>query len=214
MLSLALLLLSSVRASAGPATRPTTQPDGGGRSLFDGKTLGNWKVSDYAGHGEVTVEDGTIVLSNGERLTGIAWDGGKLPKTNYEITLDAKKINGSDFFCGLTFPVGDSFASLILGGWGGTVVGISSLDGEDAAHNDTTSNHKFELNKWYHIRLRVEPERLLAWVDDQKVVDVSIKGKKVNVRVDIEESKPLGIATFQTSAAVKGIEVRVLGDKP
>ena len=77
----------------------------------------------------------------------------KLPKTNFEISLDAKRVQGHDFFCGLTFPVGDSFASLIVGGWGGAVCGISSIDGNDASSNDTTTRRKFDNDKWYHIRL-------------------------------------------------------------
>jgi hypothetical protein len=48
---------------------------------------------------------------------------------NYEIKLEAKKVTGNDFFCGMTFPVGDSFCSFIVGGWGGPVVGLSSIDG-------------------------------------------------------------------------------------
>ena len=31
-------------------------------------------------------------------------------------------------------------ATLIVGGWGGGLVGISSIDGEDASNNSTRSN--------------------------------------------------------------------------
>src|SRR4051812_16433541 len=33
-----------------------TQPAANWQSLFDGKTLGKWKASDFAGHGEPAVE--------------------------------------------------------------------------------------------------------------------------------------------------------------
>src|SRR5688572_1884106 len=96
------------------------------KELFDGKTLAGWKQSGYGGE-EATVEDGAISIPLAERLAGITYDGGDLPKTNYEVELEARRVDGNDFFVGLTFPVGDSHASLILGGWGGSVCGLSSL---------------------------------------------------------------------------------------
>ena len=49
----------------------------------------------------------------------------EIPKINYEVALDAMRVSGSDFFCGLTVPVNDSFCSLIVGGWGGGLGGVS-----------------------------------------------------------------------------------------
>ena len=37
---------------------------------------------------------------------------------DYELRLEAKRVEGGDFFCGLTFPVGKEYCTLILGGWG------------------------------------------------------------------------------------------------
>jgi hypothetical protein len=196
-----------------PATPPAaTQPAAEGRSLFDGKTLTNWKATEFGGSGEVEVKDGLLMLGTGERLTGVVWEGGELPHVNYEISLDAKRVNGSDFFCGLTFPVKDSHATLVVGGWGGALVGISSLDDEDAAHNDTSTAKKFETGKWYKIRMRVLGERLQTWIDDEKVIDISTKGVKVDVRADISDTKPLGLTSFQTTGAMKEIKLRQLSD--
>ena len=72
------------------------------------------------------------------------------------------KIEGADFMCGLTFPVGDSHASLILGGWGGTVAGISSIDGHDASENETSSFISFPKDRWYTIRMRVTPNKAVG----------------------------------------------------
>jgi hypothetical protein len=188
---------------------PTSKPADNWQSLFDGKTLGKWKASDFAGHGEPEVEDGNLMLPFGETLTGITYTG-EVPKMSYEIEVEAKKVDGSDFFCGLTFPVNDSFASLICGGWGGAVVGISSLDGKDAARNETRTIRKFDREKWYTIRLRVLPDRLQAWVDAEKIVDVVTTGKKISTRVEVDASKPLGIASFQTTAALRKIRIRTL----
>src|SRR5207244_3822034 len=104
-----------------------------------GKSMTNWKPIDFAGAGEIRVDNGALVIGVGERLTGVSWTGDKLPTQNYELSLLARRVDGSDFFCGLTFPVDDSHATLVLGGWGGALCGISSFDDEDAAHNETKS---------------------------------------------------------------------------
>jgi hypothetical protein len=196
---------STVSSHATTQGAPVTKPSASSAtSMFDGKTLGKWAPIDYAGMGEVHVEGGSLILPVGERLTGVRWTG-DFPKANYEIELDAQRMDGSDFFVGLTFPDGDTFGSLIMGGWGGTVCGISSLDDEDAAHNATRTFQNFENGKWYHVRLRVSGTKVLAWLDREKIVDLDITGKKLGLRVDVDESKPMGLASFQCTAAVKNI---------
>jgi hypothetical protein len=194
----------------------TTQPAAAKfepRSLFDGHSLKNWKPIDFAGGGEVRVDNGAIVLGSGERLTGVVWTGDKLPTQGYEISLLARRMDGSDFFCGLTFPVDDSFATLVLGGWGGALCGISSFDDEDAAHNETKSFQRFDQGKWYEVRLRCSPGRIQAWVDDQPIVNVLTKGKKVGLRGEMDPSKPLGISSFQTQAEIKDIKIKPYPEK-
>ena len=105
-----------------------------------------------------------------------------MPKTNFEITLEALKVQGSDFFCGLTFPVGASHATLVLGGWGGATTGISSIDGQDASENDTTKFLTYEKNKWYRIRMKVTPGKLETWINDDKIVDQDIKERRISMR--------------------------------
>lgn len=180
------------------------------KPLFDGKTLTNWKSTEFGGEGKVAVKDGTIVLDMGSNMTGITWTGGELPHTNYEVELEAMRLSGSDFFCGFTFPVGDSHCSFIVGGWGGTMVGLSSLDDADASENETSTLINFESNRWYRIRVRVEPDRIRTWIDDKPVVDADIKGRKVSIRWEVDESRPLGIATWLTSAALRNIRLRAL----
>src|SRR6185369_7925223 len=101
------------------ASTAAAQPDPGEISLFDGKTLTGWKESDFAGRGEVEVKDGRIVIGTGV-MTGITWTN-EVPTNNYEISLEAMRVEGSDFFCALTFPVGKDPCSFIVGGWGGGV---------------------------------------------------------------------------------------------
>ena len=205
------LVFAIADRAAPPTTKPSTAP-GDGISLFDGKTLGQWKVTEYAGAGEPRVEAGTLILPAGERLTGVNWSG-DAPKMDYEISFDAQRVDGTDFFVGLTFPIAETHASLILGGWGGATCGISNVDGEDAAHNDLRTFRKFENGQWYHIRLRVTATKLEAWVDKDIVVNLDTTGKKITLRGDIEESKPIGFASFATTAAVKEIKLTMLKGK-
>ena len=181
------------------------------KMLFDGKSLKGWKSINFGGEGKIEVEKGELIINTGDPLTGIVIEKAeRLPKDNYEITLEANKLEGDDFFCGLTFPVGDSHASLICGGWGGGLVGISSLDGMDASENETTAYKKFDPKKWYTIRVRVGGDKLQAWVDKEQLVDVDIKGKKVSTRFEVDVTKPLGVSTYRTKSAIRNFKWRPL----
>lgn len=181
------------------------------RSLFDGSTLKGWEVSSYGGEGEVAIVDGTIHMSEGDPISGInVLDEVELPRNNYEVSFKAMKIEGTDFFGSVTFPVNDSYCSLIVGGWGGTLIGLSNLDDKDASENGTRVLKKFEKNQWYRIRVRVLPERITAWIDDERMVDETIKDRKVSVRNDVIPSQPLGITSFITTCAIKDVELRTL----
>jgi len=180
-------------------------------SLFDGKSLTNWAVTDFGGHGTVDVASGQINIGMGADLSGITWTNGTLPKTDYEISLQAIKVDGSDFFCGLTFPVADSSCSLIIGGWGGGLVGLSSLDDFDASENETTHGMAFNAGQWYQVRLRVTPTKIEVWLDEKKIIDVLIVGRKVSLRPgSIYLSAPLGVATYETSAGIRDFKLRLI----
>ena len=178
-------------------------------SLFDGKTPKGWKNSNVGIEGGIEVTNGHMNLEMTDGISSITWQK-DFPKTNYEIRLQAMRIEGGDFFCGLTFPVQKDYCSFIVGGWGGTVVGLSSIDGEDAARNDSTKYQRFETGKWYSIRVRVTEHRIQAWIDDQPMVDQPLAGKKISIRPEVGSSKPLGIASWNTTAGLKGIEYRRL----
>ena len=181
--------------------------------LFDGSNLGQWKITDFGEQGNVCVKDQSIILQTGDSLTGITWTGPVL-RMNYEINLDAMRVDGDDFFCGLTFPVGDSCVTFIVGGWAGSVCGISSINYYDASDNETTVKSYFDNNHWYHIRVRVTPGRIQCWIDDEQYVDLQTAGKHLDVRIEVEKSKPLGIASWRTAAAIKNIRLTKLPDTP
>jgi 3-keto-disaccharide hydrolase len=180
------------------------------QSLFDGKTLGNWQASKFGGDGSVKVENGEIVLETGKPFTGVTWAGPELPKTNYELALQARRVEGRDFFAGVTFPVGDAYCSLILGGWGGTVIGLSSINSEDASQNQTSQSMEFELGRWYNARIRVTDAAIEVWLDDRQIIKQELKGNKVSIRMEMDPSVPLGVASWRTKAALRDLRLRRL----
>jgi len=195
----------------GAAQPPAPFEGEGWQPMFDGESLKGWRETPFAGHGEVHCQAGVIVLSMGDPFTGINWTN-EFPKMNYEVAFDAMRLMGSDFFCGLTVPVGTNCCSLMGGGWGGSLVGVWSLDGMDASENETTKFTSFESGRWYRIRLRVTEKKIEAWIDKEKLVDVATAGRRISVRPgDIELSQPFGLAAWQTSAAMREIRFRRVG---
>jgi hypothetical protein len=180
------------------------------QSLFNGKSLAGWKATNFGGEGEVTVRDGTVIMEQGNDLTGITYTRGDFPRVDYEVTLEGKRVAGNDFFCTTTFPVGDTYCSFVVGGWGGTVIGLSSLDARDASQNETGNFKEFKRDRWYRVRIRVTKDRILAWIDDAKVVDVATKGRKISIRPECDLCRPFGIATWRTTGAVRDVRVRPL----
>lgn len=205
---LAVLTLGCIGAALCSGLVGAAQKEQSWQALFDGKTLHGWTSTNFGGEGSVSVKNGQIILERGNPLTGITWTGGDIPRMNYEISLEAMRLNGSDFFVGLTFPVADSHCSLILGGWGGSVVGLSSLDGMDASENETSTAINFVDNRWYHVRVRVTPEKIMAWLDDKVIVDADIKERRISVRWEVQLSQPLGLASYITESALRDIKVR------
>jgi len=197
-----LALSAGLLAGAWPCAQGTEW-----RSLFDGTSLGRWKPTSFGGEGDVRIEQGTILLERGNDLTGITWTG-PLDRLNYEIAVEARRVSGNDFFCGLTFPVGDAYCSFIVGGWAGAVTGLSTLDGLDASENETTTIRNFEDQQWYAVRVRVTTDRIQAWIDDAAWADVKTAGRRIGIRPEVDASRPLGIASWRTTATLRNIRVR------
>ena len=174
--------------------------------LFDGKTLNGWEITNFGPQGPVEISGGSIILAMGDGCTGVTFKR-PFPEINYEVTLEAKRIAGNDFFCGMTFPVGKSPCTLIIGGWGGSVVGLSSINGYDASENETMKLMNFEKDRWYAIRLRVTENEINAWIDNENVVNFVIGNNKLSIRPEVNLSRPFGIASWNTTAALRNIRV-------
>ncbi len=56
-------------------------------------------------------------------------------------------------------------------------------------------------------------ECLQAWIDDRQVVDASTEEQKLSLREGpIEDCAPFGLATWLTSAELRGVRWRKFGD--
>ncbi len=201
--TLALILCLALCGTV-PAQEPAWTP------MFDGKSLANWQATPFTGHAEVMVENGAITLPPGKPMTGVNFTGA-FPKSDYEVRFEAVRQKGNDFFASLTFPVGDSFLTFVTGGWGGDIVGISSIDGWDASENETRTYFNFDNGQWYTFRLQVKTDRIMAWIGDRRIINVEIRGRALSLRRgDIKLSAPFGFASYNTAGAIRKIEYRPL----
>lgn len=206
----AVALLPLVAVPPGQAADPGGPAAAEWRSLFDGKALGAWKPSGYGGADDAEVADGVIRIPMGVDLSGITWTD-EFPQEGYELELEARRVEGNDFFCGLTFPVGKDPCSFIVGGWGGAIVGLSSIDGADAANNKTTLVRDFKTGRWYTVKVRVTKERIECFLDGERVVDQPRAGHTISIRESVEPSRPLGAATYATTAELRNLRWRPVG---
>jgi hypothetical protein len=180
------------------------------RPLFDGASLRGWREAPFRYHGGVRVENGSLVLGAGPPLTGVSWTG-SFPKSGYEVRFEAERLRGGDFFASLTFPVGDSFCTWVIGGWGGDTVGLSNIDDLDASENETRILFNFERARWYRFRLAVTLQRIQAWIEDRRVIDILIQGRSVRLRsAEMEQSAPLGFLSYNTEGAIRNVAYRLV----
>ncbi|MGI9516504.1 MAG: 3-keto-disaccharide hydrolase [Pirellulaceae bacterium] len=182
--------------------------------LFDGQSLAGWKIADFGGRDDVEVRDGEIVVGMGYPLAGIIFDGDPPAVDNYVLELSACKREGTDFFCCVTFPVRDQSCSFVLGGWGGTVTGISSVNGELASDNATRTLRRYERDRWYHVRITVQGNQLVCHIDDEQVVDLDLQDVELTVHPALEHCQPFSICAFETRASWKDIRIaRIEGEE-
>ncbi len=211
-LSLIVLLLGLTGCHRSPV--PSSAPQRW--DLLDEKNALRWQPAGIPDEGKVMVEKEDITLLTGLPMTGCkfeAWSELGLPGTSYRIHYEAQRVEGEDIFGMCTFPVSshETHATLVIGGWGGTLTGISSIDFKDASENSTRAEQRFENGVWHRVRIEVRPEDIQAWVNDKLVVNVSIKGRKVSLRPGfIDHCVPFGFATWNTTGKVRGIVVESL----
>ncbi len=211
------VLMLTFTTSASCVSHAPIPPPLAWRSLFDGQSIGEWEHAGIGDEESSLVEDGALHVLAREGVNGVRWSGawdaiGPPAREGYELRLEAMRVHGQDFFCGLTFPVGtDGRVTLICGGWGGALVGLSSLDGFDASENESTLYRRFDPERWYAIRVRVTVATIECFLDDERVIAVKRSDhEKIDVRAEMPPFLPLGVATFQTRGAYRNIEIRTL----
>jgi len=102
---------------------PTDPKEQAWKPLFDGKTMDGWQPADLYKPGPCSVKDGALCLKNGKPgengpMTGIVSTRKDLPKKDYELRFQARRVEGDDFFatvflchrrlgwrnCGIVYP--------------------------------------------------------------------------------------------------------------
>ena len=202
------VLLAFGAACTGPAAGDA-DPGAPFAPLFDGASLVGFEITDFGGQGRVHVEDGRLLLEPGSPLTGVHRPE-PLPARSYELRFQAARLLGNDFFCGVTFPVGEQHLTLVLGGWGGAVCGLSSLDGLDAAHNETRWLMHCERDRPVAVAILSTPERVEVRIDGGLRCAVDLRGRRLSLRAEMEPCRPLGFASFATRAAYWDLRWRPL----
>lgn len=184
--------------------------------LFNGETLTNWIDLEDAGAARVVVEDGALILGMGATSTSVKLDeetlGESFPRENYELEYVARRQMGTDFFSGATFPVGDDYLTLVNGGWGGGVFGLSSIDEMDASENSTSSFYNFKNKRWYRFRIQVTKRAIRVFVDDEQLIDYVLENHRLGTRYEVSRCRPLGFASWVSRGEIKTIRVRALTD--
>lgn len=180
------------------------------KPLFNSDGLAGWEITNFGGEGEIVFKDSELTLEPGNPLTGITRSEKNFPTENYEMQWSARRVNGSDFFAGVTFPVGKEHCSFICGGWGGGLVGISSINGNDASENETSSYRTFKNGQWYHFKVRVDPTHISVWIDDEQILHIERENRRFSVRAEVMRSRPLGYCAFQSKVSVKDWQFRTI----
>ena len=191
--------------------------DKGWVSLFDGKTLRGWRAAAKLAAGgdpgsgrcgEVHVAEGQLILDPGDPRTGVAC-ARDTPRINYELELDAMRVDKGDALCTLQFPVGELSNAVIFGGWK-KHVGIHRVDGRKWNDNPSTKEMTFESNRWYRIRLRVTRAAIQVWLDGEQLIDLSLVDHDVSGWDDYRALRPLGMCNWRGRSAFRNIRLRRL----
>ncbi|MDR3183292.1 MAG: DUF1080 domain-containing protein [Planctomycetaceae bacterium] len=193
-----------------PAAEETWKP------LFDG-TLQNWSMPKYSGAGKVTAKKDVLVIGRGESMTGVRYDK-NFPLIDYELSYEARRTQGSDFFAACTFPVNKEFCTLVNGGWGGAITGLSSINGSDASENESSLNYDYEDNVWYRFRILVTKKKIQVWIakpdkekkwNEKSVIDLDTEDRAFSVRFEMDDYKPLGFCSWSSEGEIRNVKYRL-----
>jgi hypothetical protein len=194
--------------------RSETQPKAEAAvDLLSPQWLPAWKDTNISAAGPVVMRDHVIRLGIGAPMTCVqfpAWPEAKLPTLDYAIEMEARRVEGSDFFSALTFPVGEltRCVSFINGGWGGSTTGLSNIDSQTAAENRTASDQRYTPGQWHQFRIEVRANEIAVWMDQRVIIRTAVEGHLFDVRPgDIERCKPFGLASYESTGEIRRLDV-------
>jgi hypothetical protein len=170
-------------------------------------SLAGWAPTDFFKPGQVSVKNGVLSLAKGKPMTGVTTTRKDLPKTNFEVQYEARRLDGDDFFAAFTFPVLDGFLTFVNGGWSGNITGLSSIDGSDASENETGKPYKFENEIWYRFRVSVKEQLVICSVNDKPVIEFDGIGRSLKTRVESRASEPFGFACYDCTSEIRKVKL-------
>ena len=200
-------------------TTPLPPPAADGWSrLLDGTSLKGWEVvKDFPGTdaaGPVEVKDGSVVLGTGWPWTGMVWKG-DAPSVDYELEIEGQRVKGLGDFCSVVFPVKGESCKINVGGHWPTVVALDTVDGRTGRDGGSPARRPvaFKDGQWYRVRVRVTAERIEAWLDDEQVINLPLARHKLTLfdnYPSMAALKPLGVCSWKTKGAIRGLRLRRL----
>ena len=149
-----------------------------------------------------------MTLATGNPMTGVTCERVDLPKTNYTLTFEARRTAGNDFFAAATFPVGSSFVTLVNGGWGGSVTGLSLVNGANASENATNHFVKYQNDIWYTFEIQVTDSAIRCLVDGKEVFVLDHADTQLTTRIETRGNQPLGFASYRSAGEIRNIKVK------
>ncbi|WP_425395557.1 alpha-L-arabinofuranosidase C-terminal domain-containing protein [Aeoliella sp.] len=148
--------------------------------------LDDWKV--LAGDFRNT-EDGNYAQldRNREAAVSVAPDSAEGEKTVYEVR--ARKTGGNEGFL-LVFGYGneDSYYWWNVGGWGNTQHGIERRVDGASTNRLVSARGRIETDRWYDLRVVLEPGRIRCYIDDKLVHDYRPLAPEVRVSPTLDQS--------------------------
>jgi alpha-N-arabinofuranosidase len=165
-----------------------------------GDMILNPSLESHSGGGWV-IEDNTVMSSR--QITDRKLIFGDAKWGDYELTLEARKIEGAEGFL-VMFRVADPgrFYWANIGGWGNREHAFQKNGGAMGKHVAGT----IEKGKWYKVRVRCEGARIQAFLDGQLVLDETDAGGPI-----LEGG--VGLNGWNTQVQFRNIKVADLGGK-
>ena len=191
------------------ATQVPAPEAGPWSNLFDGRTLDGWRKVEKGCN--VHAQDEQLIFEMKHMSTSIAWNRA-FPRVDYEVSVEARRLEGNGAFCHIAFPVNATHCFLVVGGMG-NIVALDQVDKLNMYGNETTTRMDFEQERWYTIRLRVTREHVVVWLDDRKVIDLSGAADRLSIPFAWQGLIPFGVGTWETKAAMRNIKLRRLSPK-